>query len=179
MHEQQISADGDDRGSGQRDHAGGKLVNPGGDGVPRLRQLLQARELQQMVVGRALLVVAENIVGADDLPELQRGFGIVRSDVGMGAFDGPSATGNKKLIGAGRVQLDFWDPEGGYYLNGTYYGAKNLLAVGIAGQVQGSDGSAWNADFRIVVSCASMSPSVMSSKSARSSSLKGRPARLL
>ena len=41
------------------------------------------------------------------------------------------------VIGAGRVQVDFWDPEGGYYLNGTYYGDKNLLAVGVAGQVQG------------------------------------------
>ena len=32
-------------------------------------------------------------------------------------------------------QVDFWDPEAGYYLNGTYYGDKNLLAVGGAGQV--------------------------------------------
>src|ERR1700722_7400783 len=46
-----------------------------------------------MVVGRALLVIAEDIVGADDLPEFQRGFGIVRSDVGMGAFDGSSERG--------------------------------------------------------------------------------------
>jgi len=43
--------------------------------------------------------------------------------------------------------VDFWDAEDGYYLNGTYYGAKNLLAVGIAGQIQGSDKSAWNVDF--------------------------------
>jgi hypothetical protein len=64
-----------------------------------------------------------------------------------GVFDGPTATGNKTVISAGRVQVDFWDAEAGYYLNGTYYGAKNLLAVGIAGQAQGSDGSAWNADF--------------------------------
>jgi hypothetical protein len=71
-------------------------------------------------------------------------FGILK--VSAGAFDGLSATGNKKLIGAGRVQLDFWDPEGGSYLNGTYYGDKNLLAVGAAGQVQ--DGNkAYNADF--------------------------------
>ena len=71
-------------------------------------------------------------------------FGILK--VSAGAYDGASATGNKKLIGAGRVQLDFWDPEGGYYLNGTYYGDKNLLAVGAAGQVQ--DGNkAYNGDF--------------------------------
>jgi hypothetical protein len=64
-----------------------------------------------------------------------------------GAFDGASATGDTTVLGAGRVQVDFWDPEGGYYLNGTYYGAKDLLAVGLAGQVQGSDKSAVTADF--------------------------------
>ena len=67
--------------------------------------------------------------------------------VSAGAFDGESATGDDTLIGAGRVQVDFWDPEPGYYLNGTYYGDKNLLALGIAGQVQGSDKSAYSADF--------------------------------
>ena len=67
--------------------------------------------------------------------------------VSAGAFDGASATGKTNVIGAGRVQIDLWDPEGGYYLNGTYYGGKNLLAIGLAGQVQGSDNHAWNADF--------------------------------
>ena len=67
--------------------------------------------------------------------------------VSAGAYDGASATGSKTVIGAGRVQVDFWDPEGGYYLNGTYYGAKNLFALGVAGQVQGSDNSAWSADL--------------------------------
>ena len=56
--------------------------------------------------------------------------------VSAGAFDGGSATGNRKVIGAARVQIDFWDPEDGYYLNGTYYGDKNLLAIGGATQVQ-------------------------------------------
>jgi hypothetical protein len=56
--------------------------------------------------------------------------------VSVGAFDGGSATGNSKVIGAARVQIDFWDPEDGYYLNGTYYGDKNLLAIGGATQVQ-------------------------------------------
>ena len=67
--------------------------------------------------------------------------------VSGGAFDGATATGNKTVLGAGRVQVDFWDPEGGYYLNGTYYGAKNLLAIGLAGQVQGSNSKAWTGDF--------------------------------
>ena len=56
--------------------------------------------------------------------------------VSAGGFDGKSATGNPKLLGAARVQIDFWDPEDGYYLNGTYYGDKNLLAIGGATQVQ-------------------------------------------
>jgi hypothetical protein len=56
--------------------------------------------------------------------------------VSVGGFDGKSATGNPALIGAARVQIDFWDPEDGYYLNGTYYGDKNLLAIGGASQIQ-------------------------------------------
>ena len=56
--------------------------------------------------------------------------------VSAGAFDGKSADGNPKVLGAARVQIDFWDPEDGYYLNGTYYGDKNLLAIGGATQVQ-------------------------------------------
>jgi hypothetical protein len=62
-------------------------------------------------------------------------FGKVK--VSGGAFDGASATGDATLIGAGRVQVDFWDPEPGYYLNGTFYGDKNILAIGAAGQFQG------------------------------------------
>jgi len=64
-------------------------------------------------------------------------FGTVK--VSGGAFDGMSATGNKTLLGAGRLQVDFWDAEDGHYLNGTYYGAKNLLAIGVAGQFQSAD----------------------------------------
>ena len=66
--------------------------------------------------------------------------------VSVGGFDGGSATGNPKLLGAARGQIDFWDPEDGYYLNGTYYGDKNLLAIGGASQIQ--DGhTATTADF--------------------------------
>jgi hypothetical protein len=66
--------------------------------------------------------------------------------VSVGAFDGRTATGNNKLIGAARVQIDFWDKEDGYYLNGTYYGDKNLLAIGGATQFQ-SGNTATTADF--------------------------------
>jgi hypothetical protein len=72
-------------------------------------------------------------------------FGKVK--VSGGAFDGDSATGDATLITAGRVQVDFWDAEPGYYLNGTFYGDKNILAIGAAGQVQGSDKKAFNVDF--------------------------------
>jgi hypothetical protein len=60
----------------------------------------------------------------------------VKIKVSAGAFDGKSADGNPDVIGAARVQLDFWDAEDGYYLNGTYYGGKNLLAIGVSNQVQ-------------------------------------------
>jgi hypothetical protein len=66
--------------------------------------------------------------------------------VSVGAFDGASLTGNPKVLGAARVQIDFWDPEAGYYLNGTYYGDKNLLAIGGATQVQ-SGKTASTVDF--------------------------------
>jgi hypothetical protein len=64
--------------------------------------------------------------------------------VSGGGFDGGSATGHKNVIGAARVQYDFWDPEGGYYLNGTYYGGKNLLAIGAAVQAQSVTGQPVN-----------------------------------
>jgi hypothetical protein len=66
--------------------------------------------------------------------------------VSFGVFDGASATGTSEVITAGRVQIDFWDKESGYYLNGTYYGAKNLLGLGAAVQVQDGD-TATTVDF--------------------------------
>ncbi len=53
--------------------------------------------------------------------------------VSVGAFSTP---GSSKVLGAARVQIDFWDAESGYYLNGTYYGDKNLLAIGGATEAQ-------------------------------------------
>ncbi len=64
-----------------------------------------------------------------------------------GAFDGASLNNDDTVLVAGRVQVDFWDAEDGYYLNGTYYGDKNLLAIGAAAQAQGSDKSAYSVDF--------------------------------
>ncbi len=59
--------------------------------------------------------------------------------VSAGLFDGQSATGTPEILTAARVQVDFWDKETGYYLNGTYYGGKDLLGVGAAIQVQDGD----------------------------------------
>lgn len=44
------------------------------------------------------------------------------------------------LMYAGRVQVDFWDAEPGYYGTGNYFGAADILAIGIAGR-QKSDGA--------------------------------------
>jgi hypothetical protein len=66
--------------------------------------------------------------------------------ISAGAFDGKSADGNPDVIGAARIQIDFWDAESGYYLNGTYYGDKNLLAIGGSTQVQ-SGKTASDIDF--------------------------------
>ena len=70
----------------------------------------------------------------------------VKVKISGGVFDGRSADGNPDVISAARVQLDFWDAEEGYYLNGTYYGDKNLLAIGGATQVQ-SGHTATTVDF--------------------------------
>lgn len=70
----------------------------------------------------------------------------VKMKISGGVFDGRSADGNPDVIGAARVQFDFWDAESGYYLNGTYYGDKNLLAIGGSTQIQ-SGKTANNFDF--------------------------------
>jgi hypothetical protein len=69
-----------------------------------------------------------------------------KAKVSAGVFDGQSATGDPELLTAARVQIDFWDKENGYYLNGTYYGGKNLLGIGAAIQAQDGD-TATTVDF--------------------------------
>ncbi len=60
-----------------------------------------------------------------------------RLKISAGAFDGPSTDGSPEVLGAARVQIDLWDTEPGYYLNSTYYGDKNILAIAGSNQVQG------------------------------------------
>ena len=73
-------------------------------------------------------------VGRDNGVAYWGQFGPVK--VSVGAFDGPSATSSTSVLGAARVMVDIWDPEPGYYLNGTYYGDKDILAFGVATQIQ-------------------------------------------
>jgi len=71
-------------------------------------------------------------------------FGIFK--VAAGFFDVPSTVGTANVVSSARVMVDLWDKESGYYLNGTYYGDKDLLAIGMAGQSE--DGNkAYSADF--------------------------------
>ena len=65
----------------------------------------------------------------------------------IGAFDVSGlTTGDSDVLLASRVQVDFWDKEDGYYLNGTYYGEKDLLAIGVAAQTADA-GDAYSFDF--------------------------------
>jgi len=74
-------------------------------------------------------------VGRDDGVAVwgQVGGGMFKYQVG--AFQGFD---NEKddLLYAGRLTFNFWDPEPGYYNSSTYFGAKDILAVGLTGQFQ-------------------------------------------
>jgi len=54
----------------------------------------------------------------------------------VGIFDG-HGTGDDDMF-AGRVTLNLWDNEAGYYNASTYYGEKDILAIGIAYQTESS-----------------------------------------
>ena len=60
------------------------------DRMRRRRVFLELREHQQMIVSRALILVAKDFVGADDLPEFYRGIRIVGTQIRMGTLDGPA-----------------------------------------------------------------------------------------
>ena len=81
-------------------------------------------------------------VGRDNGVAYWGDFSILK--VQVGAFDGESLGSStavkdpSKLVGAARLTLDFWDKEKGYYFNGTYYGDKDILALGAAAQTQDS-----------------------------------------
>lgn len=73
--------------------------------------------------------------------------------ISFGAFEGDNifrfsgvgalkeTSGDKdRLMYAGRIQYAFWDAEPGYYGTGNYFGAKDILTVGISGK-QKTDGA--------------------------------------
>ena len=64
-----------------------------------------------------------------------------------GAFEGvQQAEGESdELLFAGRLTLNLWDPESGYYNSSTYYGEKEVLAFGLVGQSQDGE-SAYSLD---------------------------------
>lgn len=66
------------------------------------------------------------------------GDNIFRFSPGITALSETQGT-KDKLMYAGRLQYDFWDAEPGYYGTGNYFGAKDILAIGIAGR-QKTDG---------------------------------------
>ncbi len=79
----------------------------------------------------------------------------------IGAFEGTGdvpggSNQSDALLYAGRLTLNLLDPEPGYYNSSTYYGGKDVLAIGLVGQYQedargaaGAAGSfkAWNLDL--------------------------------
>ncbi len=66
--------------------------------------------------------------------------------VSGGAFSVPSTFGTGNIVWAERAMVDLWDPEKGYYLNGTYYGDKDVLSLGVAAQ-QLARKNAYDVDF--------------------------------
>ena len=83
--------------------------------------------------------------GRDDGVAYWGQYGKVKTSFGLFDVTGLT-TGDSDVLAAGRVQVDFWDAEDGYYLNGTYYGDKDLLAVGVAAQTADA-GDAYSIDF--------------------------------
>jgi hypothetical protein len=84
------------------------------------------------------------IVGSAMEDKIGYSFGVFEGD-NIFRFSGVNAlsetSGDKdRLMYAGRLQVDFWDAEPGYYGTGNYFGAKDILAIGLAGR-QKTDGA--------------------------------------
>jgi hypothetical protein len=100
-------------------------------------------------------------------------FGIAK--VSAGAFDVQGLTkGSSDVLYASRVQLDFWDSESGYYLNSTYYGEKDLLALGIAAQTAAGD-NAYSVDFLLEKKLANSGVVTVEAEYAKYDGLGGYP----
>jgi len=111
--------------------------------------------------------------GRDDGIAYWGQFGIAK--VSFGAFDVAGLTkDDSDVLFAARVQLDFWDQEAGYYQNGTYYGDKDLLAVGVAGQNASGD-NAYSVDFLLEKKLANAGVVTVESEYAKYDGLGGYP----
>ena len=88
MQVDRIAADGHDQDHGEGEHAGRELVDPARRRLLRHRRPFDAGEIQQVIVGRPLVRIVQDLVGAHDLPEPQRRLRIAGIDIGMGTFDG-------------------------------------------------------------------------------------------
>jgi len=66
----------------------------------------------------------------------QMGEGMFKWQAGL--FEGNSDPGNDddNLLYSGRLTLNLWDPEPGYYNSSTYYGEKDVFAIGLVGMKQ-------------------------------------------
>lgn len=103
-------------------------------------------------------------------------FGIAK--ISAGAFDVQGLSkGSSDVLYAGRVQLDFWDPESGYYLNSTYYGEKDLLALGVAAQTAAGD-NAYSLDFLLEKKLANSGVVTIEAEYAKYDGLGGYPSPL-
>lgn len=93
------------------------------------------------------------VIGRDEGVAVVTSFLEDKVAVSFGAFEGDNifrfsgagalseTKGDKdKLMYAGRVQVALWDAEPGYYGTGNYFGAKDILTVGISGK-QKTDGA--------------------------------------
>ncbi|QDC43630.1 porin [Methylophilus medardicus] len=89
------------------------------------------------------------VIGRDDGVAVVSSFLEDHLAVSFGAFEGnqifrfsgvgaqsQSSTTKDNLMYAGRVQYNFWDAEPGYYGTGNYFGAKDILSIGIAGRMK-------------------------------------------
>ncbi|MGH8492717.1 MAG: hypothetical protein ACRERR_06370 [Moraxellaceae bacterium] len=73
-------------------------------------------------------------------------FADTKLKISAGLFDLPTTLNDNSTMAAARVQYDFWDAEPGYYINGTYLGDKDILAIAVATNMVGSDSTS-NVDF--------------------------------
>jgi hypothetical protein len=94
--------------------------------------------------------------------------------ISAGVFDAPQTKGDSDVLYAARAQLDFWDAEDGYYLNGTYYGEKDLLALGVATQTASGD-NAYTVDFLLEKKLANLGVISVEAEYAKYDGLGGAP----